>query len=60
METIGIKTPGWSQSASYRGKSGPHGGLKVMDNLLQQRGTQIELVSIDRRLQAAGKLLPRP
>ncbi|TNN64154.1 hypothetical protein EYF80_025652 [Liparis tanakae] len=44
---------------SYRGQPGLHGVLQVLDHLLQQQRTLVELVAIHRRLQEAGKLLPR-
>lgn len=45
--------------SSYRGHSGMHVALQMLDNLLEQRGTQVEMVAVHWGLQAAGKLLPR-
>lgn len=50
MELLSVST--------HRGQTGPDVGLQVLHHLLQQQGSQAQLVPVHRGLEAAGHLLP--
>lgn len=45
-------------ASTHRGQTGRDMGLQVLHHLLQQRGSQTQLVPVHRGLEAAGHLLP--